>query len=351
MLSTFASASPAYDLPAPLPIEVQRVFAIVPPQTIIGHLKPMYDVLEGKIVSKSEPDVFFKKSWIEYNKLTKEQYDAQMKLELQLRAHRMNLGKFHQNLMGSFPHWVNFMTGHPTKCDIGTVDGSCVAEIKNNVNTTNSTSKTGTLKVLRDQLAKGVRWAVLVVVNGDLEFKIYRDEENPEAGDVYQINGRDFYHELSGSATFFDDLVEVLGYVNAYFETYTALCNAFHVPTTPAVSSNVAAAARWVPSNQEGVLASSPAQFLARYAAAATVVTSTSTKKRGRNTKASVAASAAKKTKTQQQQLLTAAFSPPPQSQNQTRRQTQSQTLPHQSCIVLLSDNEEEEAEEEQQQL
>ena len=38
--------------------------------TYLNLMKPLYDILEGKKVSKSEPDPFSKQGWISFNKTT-----------------------------------------------------------------------------------------------------------------------------------------------------------------------------------------------------------------------------------------------------------------------------------------
>lgn len=189
-------------------------------KTFVSLVEPLYDILEGKKLSKSEPDPFAQQVWVSYNGLTEEQWSTEHKKIQIERAWTMAWGDFHQNLMGSFPGWDNYKKGHVTGCDIGKKDDSCVGEVKNNTNTMNSSSKESVMKKLKKQYDLGKR-ALLVVINGDTKH-FTKDG-------IETISGRQFYEELSGRATFLDDLLTTLNQAFAQFKTFNALKNALGI--------------------------------------------------------------------------------------------------------------------------
>lgn len=178
------------------------------PDTYLNLIKPLYDILEGKKISKSEPDQFSKQGWISFNKTTEEEWEESHKKIQIARAFSMAWGNFHQNLMGSFPGWTNYKKGHNTGCDIGKEDGTCVAEIKNNVNTMNSSSQESVFRKLKLQKDLGKR-ALLIIINGDIA--------SSTKDGIETLNGKQFYEELSGRYTFMEDLLLT---TNKTFECY-----------------------------------------------------------------------------------------------------------------------------------
>ena len=116
--------------------------------------------------------------------------------------------------MGSFDNWENYKKGHKSGCDIGKIDGSCIAEIKNNINTMNSSSKESVLKKLKKQKELNKR-TLLVIVNGDIK--------NYVKDGIEFISGRMFYNELSGRSNFMDDLLLTLTECFIHYKTYNAL--------------------------------------------------------------------------------------------------------------------------------
>jgi hypothetical protein len=205
--------------------------AVAPPQPVISYstwykipeidirifvslLKGLYEVLEEKNKPKSEEDVFARECWSSYYDITKEEVDEERKRVQKEKAFTMNLGYFHQDLMGSFSGWENYKKGHETGCDVGKTDGTCVAEVKNNKNTMNSSSQESVLNKLKRQKELGKR-AILVIVNGGIPQK--------EKDGILWMSGLDFYTELSGRAEFFDDLRLTLSYVFKNYKTYSSL--------------------------------------------------------------------------------------------------------------------------------
>ena len=117
----------------------------------IDLLKGIYEVLEEKNKPKSEEDVFARECWSSYYDITKEAVDEERKRVQKEKAFTMKLGDFHQDLMGSFSGWENYKKGHETGCDVGKIDGTCIAEIKNNKNTMNNTTITTNTKKQRSK--------------------------------------------------------------------------------------------------------------------------------------------------------------------------------------------------------
>ena len=167
-------------------------------------LKPLYDIIECKKVSKSALDPFSQQANMSFHNISREEWVQNQKKIQNEHSWTMGFGYFHQNLMGSFPGWKIYKTG----CDIGKEDDTCVVEVKNNTNTMNSSSRESVLKKLMKQLELGKR-SLLVIVNGDIK-------ESRKDG-IEIISGRQFYAELSGRPNFIDDLLTT---VNESFSRY-----------------------------------------------------------------------------------------------------------------------------------
>lgn len=186
----------------------------IPLQTYIALLKDIYTVLENKNKPKSEEDIFARTCWSSYYDITLDDLDEERKRIQKEKAFTMKLGDFHQHLMGSFSDWEDYGIGHETGCDVGKTDGTCIAEVKNNTNTMNSSSQESVMNKLKKQVELGKR-AILVIVNGDIK------QKNKDG--VIWMSGRDFYKELSGRDDFFNDLLSTLQYTFANYKTYNEL--------------------------------------------------------------------------------------------------------------------------------
>ena len=152
---------------------------------------------------------------------TKEEWEPEHK-KIQIdRAWTMKFGIFHQSLMGLFPGWENYGKGHTTGCDIGKKDNTCIGEIKNNVNTMNSSSQESVLNKLKKQKDLGKR-TLLVIINGDIQSCV------KEYG-IEWISGRKFYEELSGRSEFMDDLLSTVKMCFKQFKTFTSLKTALGI--------------------------------------------------------------------------------------------------------------------------
>jgi len=177
-------------------------------ETYLRLIRPLYDIIEGKKVSKSEPDPFAQQGWMHFHTMTREEWEHEHKKIQSDRAWTMAWGNFHQNCMGTFPGWITYDKGHTTGCDIGKEDDTSVAELKNNTHTMNSDSKKSVLRKLKKQKDLGKR-ALLVVINGDTKQSVKDGVET--------ISGRQFYEELSGRPNFMDDMLST---TNETFNTY-----------------------------------------------------------------------------------------------------------------------------------
>jgi hypothetical protein len=186
----------------------------IPTELLAELLKSMYDILEGKKRSKSEADPFANDTWRDYHNMTNDEFEHERKQIQTHRAWTMLYGEFHQTLLGSFPGWTSYGKGHSSGCDIGTLDGTCIGEVKNNTNTMNSSSKDSVLRKLKIQNALGKR-TLLIIVNGDTK-------HNTQDG-IEWISGREFYAEISGRSEFMDDLHWTLRECFKQFKSHTSL--------------------------------------------------------------------------------------------------------------------------------
>jgi hypothetical protein len=180
-------------------------------------------ILQEQVVSRSKDDPFSKKGLIGFYDQTNNDWLKNQKIIQKERAWTMSMGYLHQNLMGDgFEGWETYDNGHETGCDTGSKDGKVVTEIKNNVNTMNSSQTEAVYNKLKKQVDLGKR-SLLVIVNGDIE------KETLSNG-IERISGRDFYAELSGNPAFYDNLVECIGIIFKEFKTYDALKAAVGTP-------------------------------------------------------------------------------------------------------------------------
>jgi hypothetical protein len=193
----------------------------IPTNTFLSLIKPLYDSVEGRKTSVSEPDRFAKDSWMAFHNKSEDEWYVMNKEVQRVRAWTMAWGIFHQNLMGSFPGWESYKRGHKTKCDIGTLEEDCVGEIKNNTNTMNADSKKSVISKLKQQKDLGKR-VMLVTVNGAVPPGIPNYIEN--------IDGKTFYEDISGRSNFMDDLHTTITDCFKQFKTYRDLEIALETP-------------------------------------------------------------------------------------------------------------------------
>lgn len=178
--------------------------------TFVPMVKSLYDVLiSKKSISKEDP--FTKRIFMSFYDQTMSSWEEEHRKIQKERAFTMAMGMFHQKLMGSFDGWVNYGSGHESGCDIGRRDGTCVAEIKNNVNTMNSSSQASVIQKLKKQQEKGKK-VYLIIVNGDISRK--------EKEGIIWISGKDFYSEVSGNPHFMSNLLQTLEKMFSTYKTF-----------------------------------------------------------------------------------------------------------------------------------
>jgi hypothetical protein len=190
----------------------------IEPSKFVGCLSPLYTVLENNHKSKSEPDPFLQSISMGYTNMTKKDWDETEKKRLYQNALEMKMGDFHEELMGKFPGYETYPNGHHTRCDVGSLDGKVLLEVKNRHNTVKGSDGKHIVKMLKEYEEKGIT-AILVQVNCP-NGKVNRYGADPS---VKIWNGREAYEFLSGRKTFFDDLLETVTYVFANFKTQAQL--------------------------------------------------------------------------------------------------------------------------------
>ena len=202
-------------------IKMLRAWYLIPEIPFAAYakcLKPIYEVLEHKNTSKTNPDIFLKTILAAHSGMTVEQWDALEKARLHQKALEMKMGDFHEELLGKFPGYETLPVGHETGTDVRKTDNSGFLEVKNRDNTMNSGSADSVVRKLTALIDQG-KSATLVLVNSAKK-KLPRFKA-PAA--VRVINGRQAYTELSGRATFYDDLLKTIDETFKRYPTYVSL--------------------------------------------------------------------------------------------------------------------------------
>ena len=68
----------------------------------------------------------------------------------------MKMGDFHEELMGKIPGYETYKVGHVTGCDVGSIDGKEIYEVKNKDNTTKGSDGKHIIQQLTKLLEKGI---------------------------------------------------------------------------------------------------------------------------------------------------------------------------------------------------
>lgn len=198
--------------------------AEITPDNFVKCCKDIYKVIEQQHKSKSTEDPFLKAVVVGHNTLSEEAWKKTEAVRLDQKALEGKMGDFHEELMGKFPGYVTYKVGHPTGCDVGSVDGSIVLEVKNRDNTMNSGSGAEVIRKLLDNKAAG-RKAILVEVNCP-NGKVNRFGA-PKEIEVW--NGQTAYAFLSGREGFFNDLLSTMRHVFVEFKTLEQLKRALGI--------------------------------------------------------------------------------------------------------------------------
>lgn len=190
----------------------------IPFESYVRCLRPLYQVLEKRNKSKSQPDVFLKTILASHSGMTTEQWSAAELQRLYEKALSMKMGDFHEELMGKFPGYETLPLGHPTGTDVRKTDDTEFIEVKNRDNTMNSGSAETVIRSLT-KLADEGKKSILVLVNSAK--KTLPRFKAPRTVEV--VSGRQIYAYLSGRDTFYDDLLETLNQTFRRYPTYASL--------------------------------------------------------------------------------------------------------------------------------
>lgn len=202
-------------------MEFQNLVPEIKFSTLVGALKPFYDLRENKKKHSTMEDKYVTQMYGNCLGISQDEV-AQMEANVQKKkAFTMSLGNLHQVVLGSFAGWCDLKTGHESGCDVASEDGTQIAEIKNAKNTMNSSSQKAVLDKLRSQVALGKK-AYIVIIYGDIRKK---EEEG-----ITWISGRDFYTMLSGRETFFDDLHKMINDILEKVSSYEQLSDFQETP-------------------------------------------------------------------------------------------------------------------------
>ena len=196
----------------------------ISPKDFVKCCKDIYRVVEQQHKSKSTEDPFLKAVVVGHNKLTEEAWKRTEAVRLDQKALEGKMGDFHEELMGKFSGFETYPVGHSTGCDVGSIDGKIVMEVKNRDNTMNSSSGEAVIGKLSKNQAAGRR-AILVEVNCP-NGKVNRYGA-PATIEVW--NGQKTYEFLSGRESFFRDLQSTLEHVFREFKTQEELKRALGI--------------------------------------------------------------------------------------------------------------------------
>jgi hypothetical protein len=200
----------------------------IPFESYVRCLRPLYQVLEKRNKSKSQPDVFLKTILASHSGMTTEQWSAAELQRLYEKALSMKMGDFHEELMGKFPGYETLPLGHSTGTDVRKTDDTEFIEVKNRDNTMNSGSAETVIRSLT-KLAEEGKKSILVLVNSAK--KTLPRFKAPRTVEV--VSGRQIYAYLSGRDTFYDDLLETLNQTFRRYPTYASLEAEAATPPSP----------------------------------------------------------------------------------------------------------------------
>lgn len=197
----------------------------IEPSKFLSCIECIYSVLEHKHRSKTTTDPFMKSILSGHGNLRESDWIALESIRLHQKALEMKLGDFHEELMGKFKGYETYPTGHSTKCDVGSIDGTIVIEVKNRHNTIKGSDGKHVVEMLKQHTIKG-KTAILVQINCP-KGKVNRFGADPI---VKVMNGKEIYQFLSGRETFFEDLQLTMNYVFREFKTFQGLKENLETP-------------------------------------------------------------------------------------------------------------------------
>jgi|LauGreDrversion4_2_1035121.scaffolds.fasta_scaffold04046_3 hypothetical protein len=193
----------------------------IKPNDFIFCVKGIYSVLEKKHQNKAHlncEDPFIKAVVTGFYDMNNEKWAAAEAARMSQKVLEMKIGDFHEELMGKIPGYETYKNGHITGCDVGSIDGREIYEVKNKNNTTKGSDGKHIIETLTKLLHQGKHpiFAQINCPNG----KVARFNA-PKGVDVW--NGRKTYHHMTGRETFFDDLEHTTKFVFSHYKTLDEL--------------------------------------------------------------------------------------------------------------------------------
>jgi Eco47II restriction endonuclease len=194
------------------------------PRDFVHCVKGIYSVLDKTHKSKTNEDPFIKAVIIGHNDMSNEDWEQSELSRLSQKVLEMKMGNFHEELMGKIPGYETYKVGHSTGCDVGSIDGMEIYEVKNKDNTTKGSDGKHIIHQLTKLLEKGIH-PIYVQINCP-NGKVQRFNA-PEGVDVW--NGRKTYHHMTGREAFFDDLQDTVKHVFLHYKTIQELKSALGI--------------------------------------------------------------------------------------------------------------------------
>lgn len=196
----------------------------IKPIDFVHCVKGIYSVLDKTHKSKTNEDPFIKAVIIGHNDMSNEDWEQSEISRLSQKVLEMKMGDFHEELMGKIPGYETYKVGHVTGCDVGSIDGKEIYEVKNKDNTTKGSDGKHIIQQLTKLLEKGIH-PIYVQINCP-NGKVQRFNA-PDGVDVW--NGRKTYHHMTGREEFFDDLQDTVKHVFLHYKTIQELKSALGI--------------------------------------------------------------------------------------------------------------------------
>lgn len=197
----------------------------IKPADFLKCIAPLYAAIKKEKESKSVEDVFLKSVVVNYNEISHDEWKALEAPRLTQKGIEMKMGDFHEELMGKFPGYETYPTGHPTGVDVGSLDGTILVEVKNRFNTMNSSSAKSVVANLTKHANHGKTAILVEVICPDGKVTRFQAPEN-----VKVWNGKEAYEFFSGRKTFWNDLIVTLSHVFKTYKTFADLKRSLETP-------------------------------------------------------------------------------------------------------------------------
>lgn len=191
------------------------------PNDFITCVKGIYSVLEKTHKTntiRNGEDPFIKAVVTGFNNMNQDDWIKAESSRISQKVLEMKMGDFHEELMGKIPGYETYKNGHITGCDVGSVDGHEIYEVKNKNNTTKGSDGKHIIDTLTKLLHQGKHpiFTQINCANG----RVSRFNA-PYGVDVW--DGKKTYHHMTGRETFFDDLENTMKHVFSTCKTLEEL--------------------------------------------------------------------------------------------------------------------------------